>query len=112
MEFRRDLVDCAIIKVDIVRNSTTYENNENTINFGYNYSVRIKDIEKTVNFITSTFANLGIPCSRIYLSGFALLTESSIWNEDKITSSIENAVNQIKTLEQTYQSNKLIKKTR
>ncbi len=84
----KDLIDCAIIKVD------------STSNDGYNYNVRIKDIEETMNFIKNLYEEIGLPCNRIYLSGFACLGESYIWTKQKITNHAINEANRIKLFAQ------------
>ena len=83
--YNRNLIDCAIIKVDSVRKSATYEEDGSALTFGYNYTVRKEDIEPTMKFVKELFNELGIPGSRIYISGFACLTEDYIWTKQRIT---------------------------
>ncbi len=109
MEFKNDLIDCAVIKVDIAKNNPSYEQNSNSFTFGYIYSVRISDIEETIKFIKACYDEFGIPYSRIYLSGFKLINESSIWTKQKIVNSIKNEVIRVKANEQNLN---VIKKAR
>ncbi len=87
MIYENNQIDCAIIHVDINGDSNSIST------YGRTFSVRIKDIEETMNFIKGACEELGIPFSRIYLSGFALLTESSIWTKQKIVSVLKNDPN-------------------
>ena len=109
MEFKHDLVDCAVIKVDVIKNNPLYEQNNNSFAYGYSYSVRIKDIEKATKFIKACYDEYGIPYSRIYLSGFKLLNESSIWTKERIVNSIRSETTRFKANEQNSNA---IKKTR
>ena len=83
--YDHNLIDCAVIKVDSVRKSATYEQDGSALTFGYNYTVRKEDIEPTMKFIKDLFTELNIPCSRVYISGFACLTEDYIWTKQRIT---------------------------
>jgi len=75
-------IECAVIRVDSIN-----DNNERVFN------VRIKDIENTMIFIKKVYEEFKIPYSRIYLSGFALLSESFIWTKQKIVSVLTNNTN-------------------
>ena len=86
-----DLIDCAIIKVDSVSKNDSYEQDGSAVNYGYNYAVRIKDIEGTIKYIRTLFDSINLPCSRIYLSGFAGLSDDFIWTKNRIT---EHAINE------------------
>ena len=55
----------------------------------YVYYVPAKDIAEYIRFISETFAYFGQPCSRVYISGFIISTESSIWNKERIVSQIK-----------------------
>ncbi len=92
MIYENNQIDCAIIHVDINGDSNSIST------YGRTFSVRIKDIEETMKFIKEVYEELGLPYSRIYLSGFALLTESCIWTKQRILSSIKNDVDQIMSI--------------
>ena len=98
MEIRSNLIDCAIIKVDITKKSPTYEQDGSALRYGFSYSVPIQDIEETMKFLKVAYEEVGLPYSRIYLSGFALLTQSSIWSKERIIESLRNQYYRINNL--------------
>ena len=85
-----NLIDCAIIKVDSTRMSNSYLQDGSANTYGYNYTVRVEDIEQTMKFIKEVFKEFNMPCSRIYLSGFACLTEDYIWTKQRIVNQVKN----------------------
>ena len=99
MEFNRDLISCAIIKTDIVKPSTNYTNEENTFSYGRTFCVQYDEIEKTIKFIKLTGEELGVPVSRVYISGFALVSPSEILTKDKIVNYFRNELNSIRNKE-------------
>lgn len=97
---RKDLIECASIKVEIVRPSATYLEDGSALNFQFNYNSRTKDIEKTMKFLKLACEELGYPYARIYLSGFALLTEDYIWPENRILASLKAQTQNIRNFEE------------
>ena len=81
----RNLIECAVIKVEISK-----DGGDTTLVL--NYNTRTKDIEKTMNFLKFACEEIGYPAKRIYLSGFALLTEDYIWTNEKIYISLKNQI--------------------
>ncbi len=103
----KNLIDCAIIKVDFTRPSNTYERDGSAVTFSLDYNTKVEDIEETMKFIKTLYSELGFPCSRIYLSGFACLTEGCISTKQQITN---HAINEIKKMKNHITDNKLVYK--
>ena len=76
-------IECAVIHVD------NGEKSNSIANYGRSFNVRVKDIEETMKFIKGVYEELNIPYSRIYISGFTLLTENFIWTKQRILESIK-----------------------
>ena len=91
----RGLIDCAIIKVETSVRNDDYNKKDNTLNQGYNYTVRMENLDKTMLFIQETFNEYNLPCVRIYPTGFACVPESFIWTKQKIVEQVKNEVNRL-----------------
>ena len=92
--------ECGIIKVDIVRKSPTYEITGNVDYYGCDFTVLKKDIENATKLIKDSFSLLGVPCTRIYLSGYTLLTKNYACTEDRILDKVISTVKTVKSYEQ------------
>ena len=72
---RTDLISCAIIKMDIFKNE---------VNYGRSFNVLYDEIEDIIKLIKKASIDLNIPISRVYISGFALVSKNEIWTKDII----------------------------
>ena len=94
----RKLIDCCILVADCVKPRSDYEKTGGAYTFSYNYSVPIEKIEEAKKFIEETFKYFGQPCSRVYISGFAIQTESSIWTKKRIVEQVKMEAEKINIL--------------
>lgn len=95
---RRELIDCCILTADCVIPRADYEKTGSTYTFSYNYSIPVNKIEEIQTFIRETFKYFGQPCSRVYISGFANLSESSIWTKERIVNQVKMDTEKINIL--------------
>lgn len=91
MEYNRNLISCAIIKTDIIKQG---ENN-GSLSYGRTFCVHYDDIENAIKFIKLTGEELGVPVSRVYISGFALVSPSDVWTKERIVNYFRNEINSI-----------------
>ena len=98
-----EFVDCAYIKVDTEINSSFVKANDQKFIPGYTYCVRIQDIEQIIKYIKMLFAELNLPCYRVYISGFNCLPQNDVWNKEEIT---RHAI-ELNKRKELLQSNKL-----
>ena len=87
-----DKIDCAVIVVDSIK--------INDCKFSYNYCVKISDIEQTMKFLKVLYAEYNVPCHRIYLSGFACLNRSSVWEKQRMVEQVRREAKRINMLTQ------------
>ena len=89
---RKDLISCAIIKTDIVKND---------INYGRSFYVQYDEIESIIKFIEDTSIDLNVPVSRIYISGFDLVSKNQLWTKDTVKNFFNIINNDMSIHEQT-----------
>ena len=94
-EERQNLIDCCILIADCIVPSPDYEKTGGVYKFSYTYSVPKEKIEEAQKFIATTFEHFKLPCSRVYISGFAILTRNSIWNKERIVEQIQRETEKI-----------------
>ena len=73
----------------------------------YAYHVPFEDAYKYMNFINETFAYFGQPCERIYVSGFIITTNSSVWDKERIFTQIKMVTEQKNVLREEKIKNKI-----
>ena len=86
----RNLDACAVIKVES--------------NIDYYFKVNTEDIMNASLLIKNILDECSFPYSRIYLTGFSLVSKSEINSLEKLSESVFRIVNEVNTLDQ---SNKL-----
>ena len=100
LDNNQDLLDCCILKADCVTPRNSYEKNGATFNFGYHYTVPIEKIDELQKFIKATFEYFGLPCSRVYITGFAVVSKNSTWTKERIVAQIKHEVEKINALKE------------
>lgn len=85
----KKLIDCCILTADCVRPKNDYKETGGAYTFSYNYSVPVDKIEEIKTFIEETFKYFDQPCSRVYISGFAIQSESSVWTKERIVRQVK-----------------------
>ena len=81
--------DCCTLVADCKRPKSNYLENGESYTFSYHYNVPIESIEEAKRFIEETFKYFGQPCFRVYISGFAIQSKSSIWTKERIVNQIK-----------------------
>ncbi len=92
---KNNRVDCCVIKAEVFSDSNRINSKDS---FGYVYNVPVAKIEEARRFIKATFEYFGIPCSRVYISGFAIVSENSLWNKERIVEQVNREAKKIKAL--------------
>ncbi len=83
MIYNDNKVMCAVIKVDIKKNSPQFLARTYLIPYDYN-------IEEIIEYIKIIGQKYNIPITRVYLSGHILSSSNIIWNKKKIDQLFQN----------------------
>ena len=90
--------DCCTLVADCIKPKNDYSETGNAYTFSYHYNVPVEKIEESKKFIEETFKFFGQPCSRVYISGFAIQSKSSIWTKERIVNQIKMDTEKINVL--------------
>lgn len=107
MEFNRNLVSGAVIRTDIFRNNS---NDESIVNYGRAFNIDPMEIEDIMKAIRLTCEEYDILLSRIYISGFGLVSKNDLWSKEKIVNYLKNDLEAIKKHENKQENAKVLKK--
>lgn len=82
-------IRCAKIGVDCTKNDPVDIKAGGPEWLGFDFFVKAQDTADIMEYISSVLASLNIPEKSIYISDFYNLSETAVWNKEKIYETIK-----------------------